>query len=123
MSKSRQSTSQRILSTGESAKSQIISNPKLPKEIATFPESSPEKSEERVKPILDFQEMAPAPSQTYYQIAVYPYKSREKRREKKSITRPSSSPLSKVLPELTHEKLERGCVIIREWPRKRYSIT
>lgn len=107
----------------------VKSPPLLPKgsskgvdaDAADIPDIQPSNSADRVNPILDFQDMAPAPSQSFYQIALYPYKKSEARRERRAsrASQTPKSPLHKELPELNHEKLERGCIIVREWPRKR----
>ena len=103
----------------------VKSPPQLPKGSSNRVEKDTSASDiqpaDRVNPILDFQDMAPAPSQSFYQIALYPYKKSEARRERRAsrASQTSKSPLNKELPELNHEKLERGCIIVREWPRKR----
>ena len=58
----------------------------------------------KIEAILEFQNIAPAPSQTYYQIALYPFHpSGLSQRERSS-----------------RSSLKRGCIVLREWPRKRY---
>lgn len=120
--------------SASSASARISTNspknpPQLPKGSAGHNEADIPPISERVKPLLDFQDMAPSPSQSFYQIALYPYSKSEKRRERRTSrasstnSSPIKSPLHRELPELNHEKLQRGCVIVREWPRKRLVFT
>ncbi|KAI8892219.1 hypothetical protein BC833DRAFT_612369 [Globomyces pollinis-pini] len=67
-----------------------------------------------VRPILEYQELAPSPSQTFYQIAVYPWQpSRPRTRSQKS------NQDSNV--QLNRDIQKSGCVMLRDWPRKRHS--
>lgn len=71
-------------------------------------------------PILDWQTMAPAPSQSFYQVALYAYRKSEDRRSRR-LSKIKAKISDKNQNELIHEKMERGCLVLREWPRKRFS--
>lgn len=70
---------------------------------------------EPLRPVLDFQEEAPSPSQTMYQICVYPWKPAVRNRAK------SRTPSITGKSVLNRDKMKYGCVVLRDWPRKRYS--
>jgi hypothetical protein len=60
------------------------------------------------RPLLEFQELAPSPSQTYYHIAIYPYQPSSSERRDRRKEQP-----------LNRDSIKQGCVVLRDWPRKR----
>ncbi|KAJ3275395.1 hypothetical protein HDV01_000687 [Terramyces sp. JEL0728] len=70
-----------------------------------------------LKPVVDFQEMAPSPNQTFYQLVVYPFQAvaRSRRNSKKKDEE------DQPRVELNRDRALKGCVILRDWPRKRMS--
>jgi hypothetical protein len=72
--------------------------------------------ESSLKTIIDFQELAPSPSQTFYQLVVYPFQPPSKVRSK---SRRPDEEEGKIA--LNFDKIRLGCVVLRDWPRKRMS--
>jgi hypothetical protein len=69
-----------------------------------FDQTSPSVIEQKANPIMDFTDEAPAPSQTYYNLCVYPFqkivkKQRLQNEDKKLV--------------LNRDKMKAGCVVLR----------
>ncbi|KAJ3258294.1 hypothetical protein HK103_003775 [Boothiomyces macroporosus] len=70
-----------------------------------------------LRPVIDFQELAPSPNQTFYQLVVYPFQAVAKSRRNSKKKDEEDQPRA----ELNRDKALKGCVILRDWPRKRMS--
>ncbi|KAJ3328760.1 hypothetical protein HDU91_004034 [Kappamyces sp. JEL0680] len=86
------------------------------KETPSLPKDGPEReiSLDSFRAVVDFQELAPAPSQTYYQVAVYPFNPVSRRERRISRNAQDQDAVA-----LNRESIRGGCVVVRDWPRKR----
>jgi hypothetical protein len=89
----------------------VAQNPPLP----TKPQEKKDSNE--LKPVIEFQELAPSPNATYFHLAVYPYKPTRIAR-KPSVKRQKPDEKSLILKR---DQMKQGCVVVRDWPRKRMS--
>ncbi|KAL2919716.1 hypothetical protein HK105_200630 [Polyrhizophydium stewartii] len=104
--------------------------------------SSVRSSTSGVVPLFELQQMAPAPSQTFYHFVVLPAdprfatsagagsggdvdaalspnRAREGSVTKKRVRTPSNS--KRLDPSANFARMREGCVVLRDWPRKRMS--
>jgi hypothetical protein len=79
--------------------------------VPPLPQQSKQDFVEATKAILEFQEIAPSPSQTLYHISVCP----------STVTRTKSKRQNNEEKVSIRDRMKTGCVILRDWPRKRMS--
>ncbi|KAI8924919.1 hypothetical protein BC831DRAFT_463144 [Entophlyctis helioformis] len=92
--------------------------------------TSPTAANAGSRPILEIQQMAPAPGQTFFQLSVMPVDPRLDDKEsaghvakKRGRTASNSKRTATTDAANTSLRMRQGCVILRDWPRKRMSQT